>query len=269
MQMTTTRKIQVLIAVVITSAIAIFLLRQIRSKNHDLPQILESGRLYVLTDSSSLGFCQQDGKVGGFQYEIVKAFADTLGVELVITEENDLKKCVELLKDGDYNLVANMMPVTSEWKKDLIFSQPIQWSRLMLVQADYADSLPMTRKNVLELASDTIGVPINSPHKLRISHLSDEIAQPIVVKEFKSKSAEQLVQMVSKHKIKYTVCDENSGKRYMQKYPNINVSLPLGFSQPMAWAVHSKSKLLNDELNAFLDDFIGSTAYWEIYRKYY
>jgi membrane-bound lytic murein transglycosylase F len=257
------------VEVIILIVIALLVFSHFKNRKHDLPQILESGRLYVLTDSSSLGFCKNGGKVGGFQYEIIKAFADTLGVELVVTVENDLVKGVELLKSGDYNLIASMLPITSERKTDVRFSMPLQWSSLVLVQIIMPDSGTVTHTNVLDLAGDTLAVSVHSPHQLRIAHLSDEIAQPIHIKEYKSKSEEQLVEQVSLHKIKMTVCDENSAKAYKRKYPNIDVSLPLGFSQPMGWAAHSSSQQLMDELNDFLDEFVGSSAYWEIYRRYY
>ena len=89
------------------------------SKNqiHDLPGILNSGRLSVLTDSRSIGFSIKGDSVSGFQYEIVKAFADSLGLELVISEKNDLKDCMDGLNSGDYDIIANFMPVTTEWKQ--------------------------------------------------------------------------------------------------------------------------------------------------------
>jgi membrane-bound lytic murein transglycosylase F len=263
------RIVQLSIEVIIIIVIAVLAFIQFKSRKHDLPQILESGRLYVLTDSSSIGFCKSGGKVGGFQYEIIKAFADTLGVELVITEESDYEKCIALLKNREYDIIASLIPITNEKKTDLQFTMPLQWSRLMLVQALETDSGFKHHSNVLDLGGDTLVVNIHSPHKYRIAHLSDEIAQPIYVKEVSGKSEEQLVQQLSMRKIGRTICDEKSATVFKRKYPNIDVSLPIGFSQPMGWATHQDSYLLMKELNDFLDDFIGSSTYWEIYRKYY
>jgi membrane-bound lytic murein transglycosylase MltF len=53
------------------------------------------------------------------------------------------------------------------------------------------------------------------------------------------------------------------------QYPNIDISLPVGFEQQQAWLVHLESPKLLEELNNFLNDFIGSSAYWKIYRKYF
>jgi len=78
-----------------------------------------------------------------------------------------------------------------------------------------------------------------------------------------------MVCLVAKGKINLTICDEQFARKLKFKYPNIDVSLPISFAQEQAWAVHPDSPKLLESLNEFLDDFIGSSAYWSIYRKYY
>ena len=105
------RKTQIEIVLgVLAFLFAVFtLIYALNKKVHDLPYILKSGRITVLTDGSSIGFSEKNGNVSGFQYELVKVFADSLGVELVITEENDLKSGIDQLKTGDYDLIARMI----------------------------------------------------------------------------------------------------------------------------------------------------------------
>lgn len=246
-------------------------LRYSKSHIHDLPYIIESGRLTVLTDSSSIGFSVKKGdSVSGFQYEIVKAFADTLGLDLVISEKNDIKACMDGLNSGDYDIIASFIPVTTELGKNALFTIPFFISREVLVQRRSKD-LSRTKKvkKHSDLANDTIYIPVNSPFKIRLSHLSKEIAEPIHIIEIKNKSSEQMVRMVALGKIKYTICDEQFARRLKLKYSNIDVSIPIGFSQKKAWVVHLNSPQLLEKLDAFLKDFIGSSAYWNIYRKYY
>jgi membrane-bound lytic murein transglycosylase F len=266
----TKTRISILSGIVIVLIICSTVIYFTRNRVHDLPQILKNGRITVLTDSSSIGFSAKDGSVSGFQYEIIKAFADSLGVELVVSEENDLKNGINGLKNGDYDLVASLIPITTEWKKEISFSIPIQTSRQVLVQRQNKDSVQnKVIMRHLQLANDTIFIPENSPFKMRLQHLSDEIADPILIIELKGLSSEQMVHLVAKGKIKYTICDEYFALKLKKIYPNLDVSVPIGFAQQQAWVVNSKSKKLLEKLNEFLDDFIGSSAYWSIYRKYY
>jgi len=243
--------------------------RQIKDHKHDLPHILNSGRLSVVTDRSSMGFTVKGDSVYGFQYEIVKAFADSLGLELVINEEDDLKACMTGINSGEYDLIANLIPITTEWKKNALFTNPIETSRPVLVQLEREDSIQgKLILSQLELADDTIIIPLHSPYKMRLQHLSDEIADTIHILEMENLSPEQMVRLVSVGKIKYTICDERFAKKLKLIYPNIDVALALGFDQQQAWAVDTKSVFLVEKLNSFLKDFIGSSAFWEIYRKY-
>jgi len=266
------KKIQIGIACVLLVALfgTFFLIHHSRNKIHDLPGIIKSGRLSVLTDSSSIGFSVKGDSVSGFQYEIVKAFADSLGLELVISEKNDLKACMEGLSTGDYDIIANLVPVTTEWGKNVSFTIPFFTSREVLVQRVSTGS--SVSKLVLkhsQLANDTIYIPVNSPFKMRLKHLSNEIADSIHIIELKNRSSEQMVHLVASGKIRFTICNEQFAQKLKLKYPNIDVSLPIGFAQQQAWVVHPKSPKLLGRLNEFLDDFIGSSAYWNIYRKYY
>lgn len=264
------KKVQIgIVSGVLFILLAVVFLQYVKHKTPDLAGILEDGRITVVTDSTSIGFSVVGDSVSGFQYEVVKAFADSLGVELVVVEENDLKASVEGLKNNDYDLIADFIPVTTEWKNEVLFTMPLLSSHQILIQRFINDStkeIAVTKQT--DLANDTVYVPIHSPNKMIIKHLSDDIADSIHILET-DLSTEQIVRLVANDKIKFTICGELFASKLKLKYPNIDVSLPIGFAQQQAWAVNTKSPQLLDKLNEFLDDFIGSSAYWQIYRKYY
>ena len=240
---------------------------------HDLPAILNSNRLSVLIDSSCVGFSKSGDKVVGFQYEIVKAFADTLGLELVVSQQNDLRNCIIGINNGDYDVIASFIPNTTEIQKELLLTYPFFTSKQVLVQRvvknkDQNEEIQAINKHLL-LAKDTIFIPSHSPFKHRLEHLSNEIADTIFLIELKNKSQEQMVQLVANGTLKYTICDEKLARILCLKYPNIDIALPIGFSQTLCWGVSPQSVQLLEKLNSFLKGFVGSSDYWEIYRKYY
>lgn len=266
--------IGIILALLIVFSGVFFSLYHKKKQVHDLPAILLSNRLSVLIDSSCVGFSKKGDKVVGFQYEIVKAFADSLGLELVITQQNDLRNGITGLNNGDYDIVASFIPTTTELQTDLLFSHPFFTSKQVLVQRINKDVhqqspaiVPINKH--LMLAKDTIFIPSHSPFKSRLEHLSNEIADTIYLIELKNKSQEQMVQLVANGSLKYTICDAKLARILCAKYPNIDVSLPIGFSHQLCWGVSPKSVQLLDKLNSFLTAFIGSSDYWGIYRKYY
>lgn len=232
--------------------------------------IESSGRLKIITDKSALGFRNEGNKLTGFNYELAKAFADSMGLELEMIVNNDFDSCVTELSEGNCDILAMNIPTTTVLKKKLVFSVPIYSSRLMLVQQSYADSV--IHPTIFEqryLEKDSICIPVNSPQRFRLENLSDEIAKPIKIIELRGQTSEDLVRMVAEGKIKYTVCDELQARKLQKKYPNIDIDMAVGFNQPLAWAVSPKSKELLEKLNDFLNDFLISTDYWDIYRRYF
>jgi len=232
----------------------------------DFDEIISSGRIRVLTDNSSLGFRVDKDSVYGFQYEIVKVFADKLGVELEISENDDVEQSVTGLIKGKYDLIATMIPLTSEYRDQLLFSDPLQVNKQVLVQRN--DSNSHIDKQY-DLANDTVYLPVNSPYKMLISNLSNDIADTIYVSELKNSTTEVAVKMVADGIIKYTICSERLAKKMQLQYPTLNFAMDIGFQQEGVWTLNKNAIELQKKLNEFLAEYIGSTAYWELYRKYY
>jgi membrane-bound lytic murein transglycosylase MltF len=266
------RKSILLIAGILTLCLLLFFQQKaIQNKEADLPEILKRGRLTVVTDDSNSGFAMHNDSAYGFEYEIIKAFADSLGVELQITRQNDIKKAIESLKNGEYDIVAKFIPNTAESRRGVTLTKPLLKTRQMLVQRKKQDldSLTGYISTQYELGNDTVFLPSNSFHKKRIENLMREIADTIFIVELAGISAEAMVALVAEKKIPRTVCAEILTNRYQKIYPNLDFSLPAGFTQEQCWAVNTHAPHLARMLNNFLADFQGSMAYWELYRKYY
>ncbi|MGC3979238.1 MAG: transporter substrate-binding domain-containing protein [Paludibacteraceae bacterium] len=264
------------LGVIVVILAFVFLLVLLRNHSETLPvlkslhKVESSGRLRVVTDGSSLGFKVIGNKLTGFNYELAKAFADSMGLELEVVLNNDFDSCVTELSEGNCDIAALCIPTTANLKTRVAFSAPIYSSRQVLVQCAYSDSV--IHNIIFEqryLSKDSICISKDSPHRFRLENLSNEIAKPIKIVELEGKTTEDLVKMVAEGKIKYTICDELQARKLQKTYSNIDIDMAVGFNQPLAWAVSSKSKELLTKLNDFLNDFLVSSDYWEIYRRYF
>ena len=240
-------------------------------ENPDLDEIKKSGRLRVVTEKSRVGFILEEKTVDGFSYELVKAFADSMELELEINLENNMDSAISGVLKNKYDLIASNVPNTTAVNNRLNLSVPILISRQMLIQriendSSGTDSL-ITDHHML--ADKKIHVVKGSPFKMRLENLSVEIADTIEIPELEFLSTEGLVKAVSEGKINYTICDELQARRWGREYPNIDFSVPIGFNQQFCWAVNKKSPKLLEALNLFLSDFMLTDDYWNMYRKYY
>ncbi len=234
-----------------------------------LDEIIQKGTLRIVSENSTLGITRiGNDSLTGLQYEILKAFADSVGVKLDITLNNDFLHCITGLMAGRYDLIAEYTPVTTQWSGKVSFTQPLLHSRQMLVQRIGPTANTLVKKQY-ELAGDSIFIPTHSPHRMRLLHLSDEIAGTIHIFETDNTTPERLVAQVSEGTIKQTICMEQQARKLRMQYQNIDVSLPVSLQQPYSWVVNSHSTALLEQLNNFLDKFIGSNDYWTLYRKYY
>lgn len=256
---------------ILLMALSLLLRQADRAPAHrTLADIRHEGTLRALTDGSSTGAARgRDGQWHGFQYEILKRFADSLGVRLAVTPVDDLPRCIGELTAGHYDLVATYLPPTTQWAYAVDYTRPLLLSRQMLVQR--ADTLTgrgsVTRQS--QLAGDTVCIPRGSPHLMRLRHLSDEIADTIHIIGMEYTNPEKLAAWVAEGRIKHTIVHEQLARKLAREHPCLDTSLPVSLEMPCCWAVDKQSADLLAELDAFLDRFVGSLEYWKLYREYY
>jgi membrane-bound lytic murein transglycosylase F len=124
-------------------------------------------------------------------------------------------------------------------------------------------------RNQLELNDKVVYVRSNSSYATRLRNLSEEIGGGIRIIEKENYSEEQLIALVARGEIDYTVCDENVAKVNSTYYPNLDVQTAISFPQNLAWGVPEKADSLLVVVNNWLRDFKNTLDYNLIYNKYF
>lgn len=221
----------------------------------DLPQILQEKTLHVVIKNDS---------IYGFHYQIVKHFADSMGLKLDITIDNSLNRSIAGLKNGKYDIIANNILVTTQLRKEISFSNAILLNKQVLVQR--SDNEKIIR-NQLDLAGKTVHVPENSPSILRIKNLAHEIGDTIKIVELPHVENAQMIKMVENGDIDYGVCDQRIARINLSD--DLDIKTAIGFSQIECWGLSKHAPKLREAINKFLDSFMKTDTYREIYDKYY
>jgi len=247
-------------------------------ENPVLKRILEDRVLVATTDYTSTNYFIYRGEPMGYQYEMLRSFADYLHVKLELRTINDLGGSFDCLNDGDCDILAQGLTITKERSEVLLFSQPLTQTRQMLIQRKPDNWRKMRTmdqieshlvRNPLELAGKTVHIQKNTIFLTRLETLSNEIGADISVIEHPEASVEELIEMVAKGEIEYTICDEHIAMVNKKFHPDIDVKTPVSFHQNVAWAVQKGAVGLMDTINSWLEDFRKSTASVYLYNKYF
>jgi len=232
----------------------------------DLPEILEEARLTVLIEPGEHGFTRDSLQTYGFQYELIKRFADSLDVELLITcptgKGDDLRK----LEKGKVDVWVALMPVTSHSEHAVVCLTPIISTRLMLAQPK-ASVASKIRKQY-ELDGDTICILKNSSYIERLNDLAEELAIEPVIVEMKKRSYDDMMDLVQQGDIKFTICPEYLTEAFKTKYDQVDGSLPLSLNHDLSWCVNAHAPLLQERLNEFLETFKETNDFRALLKKY-
>ncbi len=214
----------------------------------------------------------------GYEYDLLHWLAQSLEVELEIIVVQDMDDIFDDLNNKLGDIVAANITVTKERSERVAFTEHHLFTPQVLVQrlpqnARRLKSHQIERKlirNPIELAGKTIHVRKNSSFFTRLEHLSDEIGAPInIVKVPGDVETEQLIEMVAKGEIEFTIADHNVARLSQIYYSNLDIRTKVSFPQRIAWAVRKDSPELKSAIDAWIIEHRGSSEYVTIYNKYF
>ncbi|MFP4525414.1 MAG: transporter substrate-binding domain-containing protein [Bacteroidales bacterium] len=242
-----------------------------------LEKIREDGKIVAVTDYNSTNYFIYKGEPMGYQYELLQRFADHMNVKLEIVVNKDLQESFELLQNGEVDLLAFNLTVTEKRKEKMDFTIPYTQTRQVLVQRKPENWRSMSKqeieknviRNQLELNGKVVYVRANSSYEQRLRNLNEEIGGGIKIIEKEDYSEEQLISLVERGEIDYTVCDENIAKVNSTYYPDIDIETAISFSQNVAWGVPQGADSLLASANSWLINFKNTLDYALIYNKYF
>lgn len=244
----------------------------------DFNDIQNEGKLRALIAYSSSSYFLYKGRPMGYEYELLKRLAEEFNLELEITVSENLNSLLSELNKGTVDIVAYGLAVTTERKKHAAFTNYLYLTNQVLVQRKPKNWRSLTLDNIkdqlvldpIHLIDDTVSVRLNSSYFERLENLSREIGGTILIDTLKGKLATaEIIKMVAEGEIKYTFADKNLAQINASFYPILDVSVPVSFSQRIAWAVHKNSNELLAKTNEWIEKEKKKNDYYVIYNKYF
>ena len=235
---------------------------------HDLPQIRHDSELVVLTLYGSMSYFIYRGQDMGFQYELAKQFAHSIGVRLRIKVADNSRQLIQLLQEGKGDLIAYDLAITRERRDSLIFCGKSSVTHQVLVQRAQRGREPIN--NVTQLIGKDVYVKPGK-HYERLVNLNKELGGGIRIHQVTTDSltAEDLIGQVAQGAIPYTVADNNLAQLNRTYYANLNIDLVISYDQRSSWAVRRDCPLLAEAADSWQRQNTQSSAYRASAKRYF
>ena len=235
----------------------------------DFRQIQQAKTLTVITLNSSSSYFIYKDEAMGYDYDLCKGFCDYYGLELKVKVAENQTRLIEMLQNEDGDLVAYPVSIENELKDSITYCGPTQISHQVLVQRFNRGDTLVT--DVTDLIGRDVYVKHDTKYHQRLLNLDAELGNGIVIKDVErdTVNVEDLIEMVSLGKIKYTVSDDYIAKLNRTYFRNIDISLPLSFDQRSSWVVRKTSPELAEALNEWVKANADAPKYKGIMKKYF
>ncbi|MBC9252022.1 lytic transglycosylase F [Pseudomonas alcaligenes] len=231
-----------------------------------LERVQKEGVLRVVTRNSPATYFQDRSGETGFEYELVKRFADNLGVELKIETADNLDDLFTRLNQPGGPVLAAAGLVASDGRK-----AQAQFSKSYLEvtpQVVYRNGEPRPSRPE-DLLGKRILVLKGSSHAEQLAELKQNMPG-LQYEESADVEVVDLLRMVDDGQIDLTLVDSNELAMNQVYFPNVRVAFDLGDARSLGWAVAAGSDdSLLREVNDFLDLVAENGSLKRLKDRYY
>ncbi|MCM1530699.1 MAG: transporter substrate-binding domain-containing protein [Bacteroides sp.] len=228
--------------------------------------------LYVALENNFNDYFLFNGQPMGFGLEMLEGFSKNIGCDLVILPCQTLEEQWRMLEEGRADLIASNLNITEERTQKAAFTHPIYRTGQVLVQLDplYSGDSAAFVQSMEQLAGKTVNVRRHSVFEETLRHYNDTVPPHEHIKiTGSSRTEEELLHAVSTGRFPYTMVSQNKAFRFKMAHPQIDISLSVGETQDVAWALHPQSDSLLALANRWIDSMQKNKTIGYLYHKYY
>lgn len=229
--------------------IAISLMLERSYQPDTLEKVLTEGQLRVISRNGPTTYYEGPEGLTGFEYSLIKGFADELGVELVIQSEDSFSRIFRAVRTEQSHLAAAGITVTPSRSRNVKFSRPFMEIKQQLIY----NSRQPAPQSILDLMGRDLVVISESSHVERLQELRKTYPE-LTWREEPAMEMIELLELVHRGEADYAIVDSNSYDLNRHAYPRAQVAFDMSEPQDLAWAfAHSIDTSLYDAAQAYLE----------------
>ncbi|WP_369831327.1 transporter substrate-binding domain-containing protein [Dysgonomonas sp. Marseille-P4361] len=238
-------------------------------QSYDFKQIKEKGELTIITMNTSTSYFIYKEEAMGYDFDLAQDFCEHHNLKLNVKVAENTTRLLEMLKQGEGDLVAYAVPIQNELKDSITYCGEEQITHQVLVQkANKGDTIV---KDVTELIGKEVYVEKGTKYHQRLLNLNAELGGGINIHPVSEDTitSEDLIEKVSSGEINFTVGDAYIARLNKTYYRNIDISLAISFEQRTSWAVRKDTPELAKALDEWFSSKDNTPNYRAITKKYF
>jgi membrane-bound lytic murein transglycosylase F len=213
-----------------------------------LDQVLELGELRVVTRNSPTAYFVGPEGPAGPEFDLVREFADDLGVALVIDTVDSVSEITPYLTSGRAHMAAAGLSMTESRLEYLNFGHPYNAVDMHLIYK-LGTGKP---RSIDEVIGRPVEVVADSSHSEMMRSLAGRYPG-LAWSENADDEVAELLKKVALGEVDFTIADSTEFGIQRHFYPDLRVALDLKVGDPIAWAFPRGD---DDSLLERADEFI-------------
>ncbi|MCV6611298.1 MAG: membrane-bound lytic murein transglycosylase MltF [Amphritea sp.] len=239
-----------------------------QSNQTQVGAIQKTGVLRLATrNTPTTYYLDNNGQPAGFEYELARAYADYLGVELELIIPDTFEEVFTLVENRDAHIAAAGLSITEARKQNFRFSPPYAYTTPTLIyRVTRGKPVP---KGLEDLEGKEIQVIAGSSHDELIQNLKQN--HPYL-KEQKHSSASvtELLEGVYKKEYDYALIDDLVFDAQKSYFPGLKKSLVMGEPEQIAWLLaRQNDQSLHRSLRRFFERMETQELLVTLKQKYF
>ena len=212
-----------------------------------LSQLRARGELRVATVNEPTAYYLGAHGPQGFEYRLARAFADSLGVQLIIEPAPDRARLRQMLLDGSADIAAAQITADEGWKRAGLATATYREVQQLVVQRRGRPAA----HNIAALNGARVVVRSGSPQLRLLRELRHSGATYLAWTELPREQADPL-DWVSTGDADYAIVDHSEFAFAQHLYPDVAVAFALPDPRPMQWLVRRSALDLRDAASRFI-----------------
>ena len=231
----------------------------------DLPALKKRKVLRLITYQNPVNYYLDNGKLQGFEYELLQRFAKNNGMRLGVVIANSHREMVEMLMKGQGDVIAASLPRGSYPDADAIsYTRAYGYAAPMVI----GRSLDYPLLDSRDLAGRRVVLPAESPYWPLLRNLRKSGLDFQLVRAAPGLNTAATLSRVSRGDYDLTVIGSNQVNAEFEGRLNLKSHFSLTEPAPESWAVRADAAMLLKALNAYIGKEYRKGFYNVLVAKY-